>query len=198
MNEAALIALEDLTEALEGVEDPTSADLVAARVAVDYLVLHRCAAAQGAQSAALEERVKAAAEAVQQAECYGSPGLRAALELSRMRLGEATPLPRSEAAVCALELLLNSRDVLILLLDSVNNAASAKAVVPHLESALAYAQVLQDFAGQFSESEPDAARAESLYRQLEDSRRDLQQAIGTVMEQDCYGSAALQALLEEV
>ncbi len=197
-HDATLTALEDLVEALEGVSDATSADLIAARIAVDYLVLHDCAPTENALATELENRVQALSEAVQQAEFHGSPGLRAAMSLARMRPGHAEPLPRSAAAAAGLALMVNSRDVIIMLLDSVNNLSSAEAVVPHLESVLAYAQVLQDFAGQFAESELEAAEGEELYRQLEDSRRDLQESVGTVLDEDCFGSAALKTLLEEM
>ncbi len=203
------LAFEDVAEALAMVQDLQDADLIASRVAVDFIMLRplhaeikalkhnpqvrpemaqrffsRCAAARKQALAIIAELNKTA--------CHGSAALPAAISLAGLMDGS---LSAEKAAVAAMELKINNMERMVDLLVEVNDAASAAAVAPMMEYANVLGNVLSDFADEYESTPLPEESALYFARRVEDYHVDLANVVSRIQSADFYGNEPLRALL---
>lgn len=184
--EAMALAFEDVAEALGSVKDVSDADLLASRVAVDFLLLRPLHAEMVAlkhnpevnaeyaetfirRCAEARKTAVAAIQALQKQDFYGSASLPAATSLAALMKG---PLAPEKAAPAALELKVNNMEMIVLLLSEVEDKESAETVASLVEYALACGKILEEFATEY-ESQPIDAESSVYYaRRVEDYHVD--------------------------
>lgn len=197
--------LEDVAAALDSVSDTESADLVAPRVAVDFIAMSKLHAAAHAASENIPAdadfaksfmtRSTQARRLLDDAVCrlkehnaYGSRVLPSALSFSSLLTDS---LPESRAAESAAVLLAHHRAQMTMLLARVQDAATAAEVAELLQAMLTTDDVLAAFAAQHA----DGGVTENTAITLNKAEKDLEGAVSTLRARDFYGNTKLRTLL---
>lgn len=203
---------EDVAAALSAVEDMTDADLVASRVAVDFLLLRDINAALEAVSRggeavgpdfarSFETRCATARQAVQEAmerlrnsRCYESDALPAALSLASLM---NDPPEGSQLREAGLELVANNLEMLLLLLDEVKDTDTADQVALLVMTSLAYDAELTRFAQEQEQHALEQEKADYLMRRIEGARLDFLELLTLLTEKNFFDSSLLKEALEQ-
>lgn len=203
-------AYEDLATALSGVGDMTDADLVAARVAVDFLLLRDLNAALAGvgkdemrpdfsksfmtRCSEAGRTAEAAMERLRRNSCFESDALPAALSLASLMKG---PLKKSPAlATAAMELLVNNKEMVILMLDEAVDAESSVQVAALVQAALAYGEVLSSFVEETGEDLLEVEQKQDFGQRIENFNIDFAEHKARLSADGYYGCAELRALFE--
>lgn len=204
--EALAAAFEDVAEALLTVQDVNDADLVASRVAVDFLMLRNLHAEMMAMQSHADVRADYAKDfarrcaearksavatiaALQQQDFHGSVSLPAATSLAALM---KAPLPPRKAAIAAWELKLNNMEMIVLLLDEVSDHESAETVAALVEYALACGEILESFATECESYPLDEETAIYYGRRVEDYHVDFGRLAIALKECNYYDSERLR------
>lgn len=203
-------AYEDLAMALSGVEDLVDADLVAGRAAADFLLLRELHAAlsmtgEGVLSPeftkSFKTRCEEAARSVEASiarlrenHCFYSDALPAALSLSCLR---NEPLQKTPAmAACAMELLMNNREMVILMLDEAVDEESAPQVAVLVQAALVYDDALAAFVREVGEELLDEEQKRDFGQRMENFTVDLAGHRERLEQSGFYGTMVLRSLFD--
>lgn len=202
---------EDVATALSSVDDSTDADLVASRVAADFLLLRGMGQALFTPGSGAEvnsdtlrsfhlrrERARTAVEAatarLRENSCYGSEALPAALSLSGLISGKAPTGPAAETA--AQELLSNNREMMSLLLDEATDSDSAEQVANLIGSALRCEAALSAYVEEVGKGSLDSEQLEFYAQRRRDFHIDLRNHRERLEPQNYYGNAFLREFIE--
>lgn len=202
---------EDVATALSSVDDSTDADLVASRVAADFLLLRGMGQALFASGGGAEvnsdtlrsfhlrreqarKAVETATARLRENSCYGSEALPAALSLSGLISGKAPTGPAAETA--AQELLSNNREMMSLLLDEATDAGSAEQVASLIGSALRCEAALSAYAKEVGAASLDSDQLEFYAQRKRDFHIDLRNHSERLEPQGYYGNTFLREFIE--
>lgn len=202
---------EDVATALSSVDDSTDADLVASRIAADFLLLRGMGQTIFTSSNGAEvnsdtlrsfrlrrERASSAIETatarLREHSCYGSEALPAALSLSCLISGKAPTGPAAETAVQ--ELLSNNREMMSLLLDEAIDSDSAEQVANLIGSSLRCEAALSAYAKEVGAAGLDAEQIEFYAQRQRDFHIDLQNHRERLEPQNYYGNTFLREFIE--
>ncbi len=205
------LAYEDLAHALDGVEDITDADLVAARVAADFLLMRELHAAwQGgdapemspefAKSFAMRcaeagKTAKAAMERLREHSCYESDALMAALSLAPLM--DSASLQKSPAlATAAMELVANNREMIILILDEAVDEATAPQVAALVQAAFVYGEALSAFADEVGDGLLEEEKKQDFGQRFENFNIDFSEHRARLSGKGYFGCEALRSVFE--
>ena len=197
---------EDVASALSAVEDMTDADLVASRVAVDFLLLRDINAALeqvgaggelspdfarsfSARCASARRAVNDAAERLREHHCYESEALSAALSLATLMNNPAGGTKLREAA---LELVANNLEMLVMLLDEVRDTDTADQVALLVMTSLTYDAELSRFAKEQEVHALDEEKGDYFTRRIEGVRLDFADLLTLLEEKNFWGSSLLE------
>ena len=206
--EKMAVSFEDVAEALRAVQDVHDADLVASRVAVNFLMLRNLHQEMLAMQSNADVRPEYAKEftqrcaearksavasivALQQQEYYGSVALPAATSLAALM---KDPLPPDKAARAAWELKLNNMEMIVLLLDEVRDPETAATVTSLVEYALACGEILEMFAEEYASHPLDEESSMYYGRRVEDYHVDFGRLVEFLKEHNYYDSAELRQI----
>lgn len=204
------LTYEDLANALDGVEDATDADLVAARVAADLLLLRELntelrgveateMSPEFAQSFATRcaeagKTSREAMERLRERSCFESDALQAALSLAPL---VDAPLQKSPAmATAAMELVANNREMVILILDEAADEATAPQVAALVQAAMAYGEALSAFAAEVGVELLEIEQKQDFGQRFENYQIDFAEHRSRLMEREYFGCDALRAIFE--
>lgn len=204
-------AYEDLSSALAGVEDMTDADLVAARVAVDFLLLRdldaalRASDGMGVDHASVRSFVvrcteaarttQSAMEHLRQNSCFESDALQAALSLAILM---SDPDQKSQIlATSAKELVANNKEMVILLLDEAVDEVTAPQVAVLVQAALVYGTSLASFAEEQGDELLSIEQKDEFSQRLENFAIDFAEQRSRLSVEEYFGSKALRSLFEQ-
>lgn len=202
---------EDVATALSSVDDSTDADLVASRVAADFLLLRGMGQALFTSGSGAEvnsdtlrsfhlrrEQARTAVETatarLRENSCYGSEALPAALSLSGLISGKTPTGPAAETA--AQELLSNNREMMSLLLDEATDAGSAEQVANLIGAALRCEAALSAYAKEVGASSLDSDQLEFYAQRKRDFHIDLGNHRERLEPQGYYGNTFLREFIE--
>lgn len=197
---------EDVALALSAVEDMTDADLVASRVAVDFLLLRDINAALeqvsaggelspdfarsfSARCASASRAVNDASARLREHHCYESDALSAALSLASLMNNPAGGAKFREAA---LELVANNLEMLVMLLDEVQDADTADQVALLVMTSLTYDAELSRFAKEQESHVLDEEKGDYLTKRIEGVRLDFADLLTLLAEKGFWGSSLLE------
>ncbi len=203
------MAFEDVAEALATVQDLQDADLIASRVAVDFLMLRplhdemknlnknaqvRPEFAQQffARCADARKQALSAIAALNKTSCYASSALPAAISLAGLM---ADSLPADKAAIAAIELKINNMEKMADLLTAITDEASAAVVAPLVELAHARGRILDDFAAEYEDAPIPDDLALYFARRVEDYHVDLANQVARIQAEQFFGNVKLAELL---
>ncbi len=206
--ETMALSFEDVAEALRSVQDVNDADLVASRVAVNFLMLRNLheemramqsnadVRPEYAKSFALrcaEARKSAVSSiaALQELDYHGSVSLPSATSLAALM---KAPLPPDKAARAAWELKLNNMEMIALLLDEVSDTESAETVASLVEYALACGEILEVFAEEYASYPLDEESSVYYGRRVEDYHVDFGRLAESLKAHNYYDSAKLRQI----
>lgn len=206
--ETMAVSFEDVAEALLSVQDVNDADLVASRVAVNFLMLRNLhaemlamqnnadvrpeyAKAFALRCAEARKSAIASIAALQQQDYHGSVSLPAATSLAALM---KAPLPPDKAARVAWELKLNNMEMVVLLLDEVSDAESADTVASLVEYALACGEILESFAEEHASHPLDEETSMYYGRRVEDYHVDFGRLAESLKAHNYYDSAKLRQI----
>lgn len=208
--EDLIASWEDLAVALDAVRDVTDADLVAARVAGNILLIRRLnteleededaltmvahAESLKTRSAEAAKTAEAAVARLKSKNYYESDALKAALFLVPLVAPEVRPGPDMAAAVA--ELQVNYRETVIELLYEVEDAESAAVVAELLEIALAYGEALDNLGDEIGNSPMDEEQKLFIERRMDDYELDLKAQKKRLKQKHYYGCSALKKILK--
>lgn len=205
------LAYEDLAHALDGVEDITDADLVAARVAADFLLMRELHAAlqrgkttetspEFAKSFATRcaeagKTAKAAMERLREHSCYESDALMAALSLAPLM--DAASLQKSPAlAAAVMELVANNREMIILILDEAVDNTTASQVAALVQAAFIYGETLSAFADEVGDGLLEEEKKQDFGQRFENFNIDFSEHRARLTEKGYFGCDALRSVFE--
>lgn len=204
------LAYEDLAAALDGVEDMVDADLVASRVAADFLLLRELSPALNdvkanevspelarsftTRCAEAGKTAKAAMERLQGRSCYESEALPAALSLAPLL---DVPLQKSPAlATAAMELVVNNKEMIILMLDEAVDEQTAPQVAALVQAALVYGNALAAFSDELGEELLEVEQKRDFGKRVENFNIDFAEHKARLSEAAYFGCPELRALFE--
>lgn len=153
-------AFEDAVTALSSVQSKTEADVVASRVAVDFILLQRLnrevlrinpnavspsfAREFTERSTKAQQQVQAAAERLSSVRCFESKALEAALSFASLVSGQ---LEDHAALQACRELVLNNLELSNRLLKEIRDYDSAEKIAPMLKVVLSCGRIINEFRG---------------------------------------------------
>lgn len=151
-------AFEDAVVALSSVQSKSEADVVASRVAVDFILLQKLnrevlrintnavspafAREFAERCTKAQQQVKAAAERLSTVRCFGSKALESALTLASLVSGK---LDDAVAIQACRELVLNNLELSNRLLKEVKDYDSAEKIAPMLKVSLSCGRMISEF-----------------------------------------------------
>ncbi len=197
---------EDVASALSAVEDMADADLVASRVAVDFLLLRDINAALeqvsaggelspdfarsfSARCASASRAVNDASARLREHHCYESDALSAALSLATLM---DNPVGGTKLREAALELVANNLEMLVMLLDEVQDTDTADQVALLVMTSLTYDAELSLFAREQESHALDEEKYDYLTKRIEGVRLDFEDLLTLLAEKGFWGSSLLE------
>lgn len=208
--DSIITVYEDVATALSSVDDSTDANLVASRVATDFLLLRGMGQNLADYSGvkvnsetmrSFQLRREQARSAVESARTrlrensfYGSEALQAALSLSGLISGKSPAGPAAETAVQ--ELLANNREMMSLLLDEAKDAATAEQVTNLIEAALRCETALSAYAKEVGNAHLDDEQRDFYSQRRKDFYIDLQNHRERLAPLDYFRNSFLREFIE--
>lgn len=206
--ETLALAFEDVAEALATVQDVSDADLLASRVAVDFLLLRNLHAEMVEMKTnpdVREEYAKAfilrctearktaisAIQSLRKQDYFGSAALPAAASLASLM---KEPLQPQKAAHAAWELKVNNMEMIVRLLSEVNDKPSAEMAASLVEYAIACGKILEKFATEYESQPLDAESSVYYASRVEDYHVDFGNLLAALKACNYYDSERLKRL----
>lgn len=200
---------EDLAAALVSIENKVEADMVASRVAVDFLGLAELnpivmglkdnkPSPSFSQSFALRSQeagrtVGVAMERLRSHACYNSRALVAAMALGGLLDKKLT---REQAAECAAELMVNNQECLVRLLQETRDADSADKVAFLIRANRDSGDILEKFAMQYRDVSMDRARQSERSARAEMAASAMMSTLDALQKKNYYDSVRLKELFD--
>lgn len=199
---------EDLAAALSGVEDSTDADLVASRVAADFLLLRGMGQViSGGEEVSTDtmrsfrlrneharSAVSNATARLRENNCYGSAALPAALSLSVLISGKTPSGADAESAVQ--ELVANNREMMSMLLDEAVDKESAAQVAGLINTSLRCEAALSAYAEEVGTAHLDEEQRSHYARRQNDFLIDIRNHHARLNPNEYFGNAFLRDFVE--
>lgn len=200
---------EDVVAALTDVQTKAEADVVASRVAVDFILLQRLnrevlhidtkvvrpafAREFAERCTRAQSQVKEAAGRLAGVRCFGSKALEAALTLATLVSGQLS----DEAAILAgRELVVNHLEVSSRLLREVKDFESAEKVAPMLKVALECGRVLNEFRLSYESRGQSLMKEPDFEERVRRFREDLARSMEQLQIEGFYDSVMLREVLQ--